>query len=233
MSLRQPGGSFRSDARPEPFSPAQVQARGGLLGKVMGLLAFTFVFAIVGGIVGAGLPPVLILPLFLVEIGLIFGVQWARNRQGLNLILLYAFAFVSGMTFGLPIAYYVGAGLGSIVLQAAAITGVMTVGLSLYALTTKRDFSGIGVYLFIGLLGLIVASIVGIFFGGTLLQAVLGFGGAILFSFYLIYDVQKTRTWENTMGNAVVIALGVYLDIVNLFFSILRLLGATSGGGRR
>ena len=202
----------------------------GLLGKIFGLLAFSLAFATVGGAVGAQIGPGWIMPLFFVELGLIFAVQRLREREGINLVLLYAFATVSGMTIGPIIAAYVAAGLGTVVLEAAGITAAMTVGLSAYALTTKRDLSGLQPYLFMALLGLIVASLVNIFVGGTVMYTILSWGGAMLFSVLLIFDVNRARYAADTMGNAVVLTLGIYLDIVNLFLFVLRIL---QGGGRR
>ncbi len=202
----------------------------GLLGKIFGLLAFSLAFATVGGAVGAQIGPGWIMPLFFVELGLIFAVQRLREREGINLVLLYAFATVSGMTIGPIVAAYVAAGLGTVVLEAAGITAAMTVGLSAYALTTKRDLSGLQPYLFMALLGLIVASLVNIFVGGTVMYTILSWGGAMLFSVLLIFDVNRARYAADTMGNAVVLTLGIYLDIVNLFLFVLRIL---QGGGRR
>ena len=196
----------------------------GLLGKVFGLLAFTLAFAALGGVVGAAIGPAVIWPAFIAEIVLVWTAGKWREREGLNLVLLYAVAVLSGMTIGPLIVAYVSNGLGAIVLQAGAITGVMTAGLSVYALTTKRDFSGLAPYLFIGILGLVVASIIGVFIGGTMLSLIIGWVGAVLFSLALIYQVQQAKSAEDTMGNAVIIALGIYLNIVNLFLSILRIL---------
>lgn len=218
------------------FPSERTQVRGrlssGLLGKVFGLLAFSLAFAVVGGWVGAQLGAGWILPLFLVEIGLIVGVNVARNKEGLNLLLLYAFAFVSGMTLGPIIAAYAGAGLGVLVAEAVLITGVMTAGLAVYALTTRRDFTGLGPYLFMGVLGLVVAGFIGIFVGGGLFSAMIGFAGAVVFSLLLVYDVQRAKYAADTMGNAVVLTLGIYLDIINLFLSILRILSYLQGGSR-
>jgi FtsH-binding integral membrane protein len=208
------------------------QLSSGLLSKVFGLLSFSLAFAAVGGAAGWRLNPGWILPLMLVEIGLIIGVNVAREKEGLNLLLLYGFTFVSGLTLGPILAAYTNAGLGGIVLEAAAVTAVMTVGLSAYALTTKRDFSGLAPYLFMGLLGLFVALIIGLFVGG-IFQALIGFAGALIFSGLLIVDVQRAKSAQDTMGNAVVITLGIYLDIVNLFLYILRILSYFQGGSRR
>lgn len=201
------------------------QLSSGLLSKVFGLVAFSLAFAVAGGVVGAQLGPGWMWPLLIGQIALIFAVQGLREKEGLNLVLLYGFTFVSGMTAGMIVDAYVGAGLGSIVLQAVAITGVMTLGLSAYAVVTKRDFSGLAPYLFMGLLGLVVAGLIGIFVGGGMFQVMLGWAGAILFSLMLVFDVQRAKYLPDTMGNAVVIALGIYLDIINIFFSILRILG--------
>jgi len=209
---------------------ARERLASGLLGKIFGLLAFSLAFATVGGAVGSQMSTGWIMPLFFVELGLIFAVQRLREREGINLVLLYAFATVSGMTIGPIVAAYVGAGLGTVVLEAAGITGAMTVGLSAYALTTKRDLTGLQPYLFMALLGLIVASIVNIFVGGTVMYTILSWGGAMLFSILLIFDVNRARYAADTMGNAVVLTLGIYLDIVNLFLFVLRIL---QGGGRR
>ncbi|MFN8557063.1 MAG: Bax inhibitor-1/YccA family protein [Dehalococcoidia bacterium] len=205
----------------------------GLLSKVFGLLAFSLVFATLGGVVGARYAQGWLLPLLIVQVALIFAVHALRNREGWNLGLLYGFTFVSGMTVGTIIARYVGAGLGGVVVQAAGVTGLMTVGLSAYALTTKRNLSGLGPALFIALLGLIVASIVGLFVGGGLLRTFIVWGGAVLFSLLLVYDVNRARYAEDTLGNAVIIALGVYLDIVNLFLYILQILTSLQGGSSR
>lgn len=200
----------------------------GLLGKVFGLLAFSLVFASVGGVVGAQIGSGWILPLFIVQIGLMFAVQGLREKEGINMVLLYAFAFVSGMTIGPLVAAYVNAGMGTAVLQAGVVTGAMTAGLGGFALVTKRNLSSWQPYLFVGLLGLLVAMIVNIFVGGSVMYGILSWGGALLFSALLIFDVNRAKYAPDTMGNAVVLTLGIYLDIVNLFLFILRII---SGGG--
>jgi modulator of FtsH protease len=211
------------------FGTQTGELTGTLLGKVFGLLAFCFAFAAAGGAVGYRLDPGWILPLIIVQLGLTFAVQALREKDGVNIAVLYACTFVSGMVLGPIIASYVNAGFGTAVFQAAAVTGVMTVGLSAYALTTKRDFAGVRPYLFIALLGLLAAMIVNMFVGGTVMYAILSWGGAMLFSVLLVVDVNRTRYVADTMGNAVVITLGIYLDIINLFLFVLRIIQ----GGRR
>lgn len=207
----------------------QERLASGLLGKVFGLLAFAMAFAVVGGYVGAQLGSAYFLPIMIGYFALFFAVQAMREREGINLILLYAFATATGLLVGPVIQSYLNAGAGDIVLEAAAITGVMTAGLSAFALTTKRDLSGLAPYLFMALLGLLVTMIVNIFVGGNLLSVMIGWAGAFIFSGLLIIQVQRAKYAPDTMGNAVIITLGIFLNIVNLFLSVLRILQ----GGRR
>jgi FtsH-binding integral membrane protein len=212
-----------------PFGTTTGELSSGLIAKVFGLLAFSLGAAAVGGLVGYRLPPGLFLPLMIAEFALIFAVQAVRDREGWNIALLYTFTFVSGVTLGPIVAAYVGAGLGGVVLQAAGVTGAMTVGLSAYALTTKRDLSGLQPFLFVGLIGLLIASVLNIWVGGSALYALLSWGGALLFSTLLVFQVNRIRSTPDTMGNAVVITMGIYLDIVNLFLFMLRIMS----GNRR
>ncbi len=208
---------------------ANERLASGLLGKVFGLLAFSLAFATVGGYVGAQLSSSWFFPIMIGYFALFFAVQALREREGINLVLLYAFTFSSGLLVGPIVQSYVDAGAGSVVLEAVGITGAMTAGLSVYALTTKRDLSGLAPYLMMALLGLIVTMVVNIFVGGTLLSVITGWAGAFIFSGLLIMQVQRAKYAPDTMGNAVIISLGIYLSIVNLFLSILRILQ----GGRR
>jgi FtsH-binding integral membrane protein len=208
---------------------AEPRIASGLLGKIFGLLAFSLVFATVGGYVGSKMSGAWFLPIVVLYFGLFFAVQKLRDREGINLVLLYAFAFSSGLLIGPVVGNYVSAGLGGTVLEAAAITGVMTAGLGAFALTTKRDFSGLTPYIFVGILGLFAAMIANIWVGGSMLSVAIGWVGALLFSALLVVHVQRAKYAPDTMGNAIVLTLGIYLDIVNLFLLILRILQ----GGRR
>ena len=214
--------SFPQD-RAEPREVGGLSS--GLVGKVFALLAFSLAFAVVGGWVGYGLNPGWILPIFLVQFALIFAVNAFREREPWNLILLYTFAFMSGLTIGPIIAEYVSEGMGDIVIQAAVVTGVMVGALSLFALTTKWNLLSLAPFVLVALIGLIVASIVNIWIGGETLYAIVSWAGALIFSVLLVIDVQRAKYAPDTLGNAVVIALGVYLDVVNLFLFVLRILG--------
>jgi FtsH-binding integral membrane protein len=206
--------------------------RSSVLAKVSGLLAFSMVFTALGAVVGMQAPG-LGLPALIGVLILSFVVQLARNVPVLNLFLLYTLTTLMGVGLGGIIDLYVNAGAGTIVVEAAGSTALLTVGLAAYALTTKSDMSGWGSKLFIALIGLIAASVVGIFVQATILDIVIGLGGSVLFSLYLVYQINRARTIEDTLGNAIVVAVGIYLSIINLFLSLLRLLTALQGGSRR
>src|SRR5213592_2228410 len=100
-------------------------SRGGLLGKVFGLLAFSMAFTAVGAVVGLQLGPGLALPATIGMMILSFTLGLARNLRVLNLVLMYTLTFLAGIALGGIVTVYVQAGAGRIVLQAAAMTAVM------------------------------------------------------------------------------------------------------------
>src|SRR5439155_14403829 len=181
---------------------AATAVRGNLLGKVFGLLAFSMAFTALGALVGLQLGPALALPATIGMMVLSFALGFARNVRVLNLVLMYTLTLLAGIALGGIVTVYIAAGAGRIVLQAAATTAVLTTGLSVYGLTTRRDFSGLGAKLFFAVLALVAASIVGLFFASSVLQLVLGLAGSVIFSLYILYEVQQTRYAEDTMGNA-------------------------------
>lgn len=200
-------------------------ARGNLMAKVFGLLAFSMAFTAVGALVGVRLGPSLAMPATIGMMVLSFAVGFARNVPGLNLVLMYSLTFLAGIAAGGIVTVYVAAGLGGAVINAAATTAVITFGMSAYGMTTKRDFSSWGSKLFVAMLALVAASVVGIFVASSLLQLIVGFGGAVLFSIFILYEVQQARYAEDTLGNAILIAVGLYISIFNLFMSLLRVFG--------
>jgi modulator of FtsH protease len=212
---------------------ATTATRGSLLGKVCGLLAFSMAFTAVGAVVGLQLGPSLALPATIGMMVLSFALSFAREKAGLNLVLMYTLTFLAGIALGGIVTVYIAAGAGAIVFQAAAMTAIITVGLSAYGLTTKRDFSGMGSKLFFAMLALVAASIVGIFLQATIFQLAIGLAGSVIFSLYILWEIQQTRYAEDTLPNAIMITVGLYLSIFNLFLSLLRVLGIFGGFGSR
>ena len=160
----------------------------------------------------------------ILELGLLVGLMFAKRKAGLNLILLFAFTFVSGLTltpilgrtFAMP-------GGAAIVAQAFTLTTVAFGGLSVFAMNTKRDFTAWGKMLFITLIVLLVAMLLNLFFQSPIFQVALSCVAAVLFSAYILYDTQNIirGNYETPIEGAV----DLYLDFLNLFVSLLRILG--------
>lgn len=163
--------------------------------------------------------------LFGIEIALIwFVIPRVKHIPGVNLAVLFAFAFISGLTIApLLTSIFSMPGGASIVGQAFLMTSVAFGGISMFAMSTKRDFSGMGKMLFIALIIMIVASISNIFFQSSMFQLAIASGGALLFSAFILYDTQQII--KGGYDSPIEAALSLYLDFFNLFISLLQILG--------
>jgi modulator of FtsH protease len=205
--------------------------RPAVLGKVLGLLGFAFMFTAGGALIGRGLGPGAFFLALIGSFGTLIALQFLRERSPINLGLLYAFATFEGMIIGLVLEAYVARGLGGAVMNAAAATGTVTLAAGAYGYTTKRDLSGMGGILFAGLLGVIVASVVGIFVQLPLLYIGISAVAAVLFTGFLVFDLNRIANARGASeGMAILLAVSVYLDIINLFLALLRLFGFAAGG---
>lgn len=195
------------------------------LKQVYAMLAASLVVAVAAGYVGMTLPfaqehPIILMLLMFGAMFLAFKVQNAGT--------LFLFTGISGLSVGPLIAIYVGAGLSHIVGQAAFMTGAVFVGLSFYAMTTRKDLSMLGGMMFAGLIVLLVGGLLNLFFQSTALSFALSAGGAVIFSGYILYETQQLRSNPGAVAPSVA-ALSMYLNILNLFLSLLRLLGIMGG----
>ena len=210
-------------------------AHQSLLSKVLTLLSFSLVaagFGLLAGLqlldagIGAFLLPAIILE-FIVLIAVMITSRKLPHAAILNMSLLYLFTFISGMTISTIIAAFTAAGKVNAIYEALALTGVLTVGLGTFAWTTKRNLSFLGPILFIGLLVVVVASIFSIFFSTGPLSFIIALVSVGLFSGFIVYDIQRIKFTENTMSAAILLTISIYLDILNLFLSLLRLFGGS------
>ncbi|HTH94791.1 MAG TPA: Bax inhibitor-1/YccA family protein, partial [Rhodocyclaceae bacterium] len=172
--------------------------------------------------------PIMSLLLFLgVSFGLMFAVQANRN-SGLGVVLLLAFTFFMGVMLGplLSVALHYRNG-GQLIALAAGGTGVIFFTLAGIAATTKRDFSNMGKFLIVGLILLLVASIANAFMHIPALALSISGIGVLLFSGFILFDINRIVHGGET--SYVSATLSVYLDIYNLFTSLLQLLMAFAG----
>jgi modulator of FtsH protease len=203
------------------------------LGKVMGLLAVASIFTAIGAL--AGLP----LGRAGFFIGLIGGLVclivlgFVKDRTPLNLVLLYTFAVLEGVFLGQVLDTYVRAGLSRVVLDAAVVTAGVSLVAGAYGYTTKRDLTAFGSILFIGLLIVIGASLLGLFLHLPALYTAISAAAALLFTGFLIFDLNRiARAGEISTGDTVLLAVSVYVDVLNLFLALLSLLTAIRGDER-
>ena len=163
------------------------------------------------------------------QLALVLGIQFGINKINATaaLGLFFVYAATLGLTIGLIVAGYE---LGSVVtafLSASAMFGAAAI----YGHVTKRSLAGLGGILFMGLIGLIAASVLNIFIGGEGLSFVISLIGVVIFTALTAYDVQRIQNGDlavmtGSMEKAAVIgALHLYLDFINLFLFLLRLTG--------
>jgi FtsH-binding integral membrane protein len=139
------------------------------------------------------------------------------------------YAALIGVTFASLFVVYTYASIAQVFFITAATFGAM----SLWGYTTQRDLTGMGSFLFMGLIGIIIASLVGFFVHSSMLQWVISVAGVIIFTGLTAYDTQKIKEMYvasddgTVMGRKAIFgALSLYLDFINLFLMLLRLLGS-------
>lgn len=162
--------------------------------------------------------------LVILEFALLFGVYATKKNPPVALFMLFAFTFMSGLTLTPLLSNILAMPSGAgIVANSFMLTTVIFGGLSIYAMTTKTSYMEMGKGLFIALIIIIVASIINIFLGSPILQVVIASVGALLFSAFILYDTQNiiNGNYETPIEGAV----ALYLDFLNLFISLLQILG--------
>ncbi|MBF0184288.1 MAG: Bax inhibitor-1/YccA family protein [Magnetococcales bacterium] len=195
------------------------------LKQVYSLLAASMIVAVAAGYVGMSLPfarehPIILMLLMLGAMFLAFAVK--------NAATLFLFTGISGLSLGPVIAVYVGAGLSHVVGEAVFMTGAVFAGLTVYALTTRRDLSVMNGILFAGLIVLLVGGLLNLFFHSSALSFAMAAIGSVIFSGYVLVETQELKSNPWAMAPSVA-ALSMYLNVVNLFMSLLRLLGFVNG----
>jgi FtsH-binding integral membrane protein len=158
----------------------------------------------------------------------VFGITWALNNDPplpIALILLHGFAAIMGLSMS---TIFVTFTLGSIFVAfigAATLFGVM----SLYGYFTGRSLDGLGQFMFVGLIAIIIVSLINIWLSNSVLQMVIAAISVIIFAGLTAYDTQKIReevSYETENNTSEIRgALSLYLDFINMFISLLQLFG--------
>lgn len=178
--------------------------------------------------------PFVLLMLVLVEFGLVFylsaRIMNMSAQRATSVFILYS--ALNGLTLSVIFLAYT----ATSIYQAFFVSAGAFAGMSVYAMVTKRDLTGLGKYFMMGLWGLIILSVIGIFFQSSQFQMMISVIGLILFMGLTAYDTQIIMQWSNEYSGtvddtnyrriAIIGALKLYLDFINIFLFMLRLLGS-------
>ena len=171
----------------------------------------------------------LFLGLFVAQIGIVFylSARVSRIAPGTATLLFIGYAALTGVTLSVLVLAYTGASIATTFVVTAGMFGA----LALYGTTTSRSLAGVGQFAFMGLIGLILATIVGFFWHSPALQFLISVVGVIVFTGLTAWDAQNLKQMAaelpaSQVGSyAIVGALRLYLDFINLFLFLLRFLG--------
>lgn len=170
--------------------------------------------------------------LIIAQLGLVFVLSGMVHKMSgamaTSLFMLYS--VLTGVTISSVLLLYTKSSIASTFFICAAMFGA----LSIYGYTTKRSLTGMGSFLFMGLIGIIIASIVNIFMQSSMMSMVISYAGVLIFAGLTAYDTQKLKDMgneinqedkENMRRYSIMGALTLYLDFINLFLMLLRILG--------
>lgn len=169
--------------------------------------------------------------LFIAEIGLVWylSARVMRLQASTAGFLFLVYSFLNGLTLSLIFLVYTATSIQNVFFTTAALFAAM----SFYGYVTKRNLTGIGSFMFMGLIGVIIASIINIFIASSALDFAISLIGVVVFVGLTAYDTQKIKTMfyelsdnQELLGRYSVLgALTLYLDFINLFLFMLRLFG--------
>lgn len=159
---------------------------------------------------------------------LFFGMRIQHMKATTAQALFWVFAAVMGLSLATVFVVFTGESIARVFFITAATFGAM----SLYGYTTKRDLSGMGSFLMMGLIGVVIASLVNLFIGSSALQFAISVIGVLVFVGLTAYDTQQIKEmyWEaddeeTYKKKSIMGALRLYLDFINLFMLLLQLFG--------
>ena len=215
-------------------SGALVGERNRVLRNTYWLLALSLVPTVLGAWIGvktgimASMGMGLSTIIFLVgAFGLMFAIEKFKN-SGVGVGLLLGFTFFMGLMLSRLLAAVLGFSNGSTLIM-TAFGGTAAVFLAMASLATviKRDLTGMGKFLFVGALAIMVGAIINVFVGSTIGMMVISVMAIGIFSAYMLYDIKQIIDGGET--NYITATLALYLDIFNVFQSLLALLGLAGG----
>ena len=216
-------------------SRTYVREQNTVLRNTYLLLAISMIPTVLGALLGVQMGfsffpdrPMMSVLMFL---GIAFGFMWGIERtknSGMGVVLLLGFTFFMGLMLSniLQVALQFSNG-GALIATAAGGTGAIFFTLAGIATVTKKDFSFMGRFLFVGLVVVFLAAIANVFFQIPLLSVTVSAAAVLLFSAYILFDISRIVNGGET--NYITATLAVYLDIYNIFVNLLNLLMIFTG----
>jgi len=203
------------------FSTIYAHMTGGL--AFTGAVAMLFAAAgLTSALISSGLMWVFVFAPLVVALTL--GFMSHRLSTGASVMAFYGFAALMGISLSTIFLMYTGADIARVFF----ITAGMFAAMSIWGYTTNRDLTKMGSFLIMGLIGIILASLVNLFIGSTMLQMIVSIIGVVVFAGLTAYDTQRLKSdyFEGAdYRDAMFGALSLYLNFVNLFVNLLQLFG--------
>ncbi|WP_104732572.1 Bax inhibitor-1/YccA family protein [Helicobacter salomonis] len=164
---------------------------------------------------------------FIAEIAAFFGLMFTRRMPAVNLLMLFAFTFLTGITLVPLLGFVIARAGASAIWQALGMTTIVFGVMSVYAIKTKSDLANMGKMLFIALIVVMVASLINLFLGSPMMQVAIAGVSVILFSLFIAYDTQNII--RGLYATPIEAAVALYLDFLNVFASLLQIFGIMGG----
>ncbi|OJY19563.1 Bax inhibitor-1/YccA family protein [Pandoraea sp. 64-18] len=212
-----------------------VQMRNKVLRNTYWLLALSMLPTIAGAWLGvnygfalfAGSPMVSMIAFLAIAFGFMFAIERFKN-SGVGVALLLGFTFFMGLMLTRLLSFVLGFSNGaSLIMMAFGGTAVIFGVMATVATVSKRDFSGLGKWLFMGVLVILLASVANIWLQLPALMLTVSVIAIAIFSAYVLFDVQRVVNGGET--NYVTATLAIYLDLYNIFTNLLAILGVLGG----
>lgn len=215
------------------YRPAQWtgMSQATFMSRVLPYFGGGLLVTALGASFGRALGPGMILMGIILNLVLYFALAYNRHTPGLNVALYYLFTFTNGMLLGPLVATAQVIGGGAMIAQALGLTALGFFIAAGYVYVSGKDMSGLGPFLISGLAVVIIASLVNFFVGGTGLMLGISVISVFLFMGFTAYDMSNIM--HKFQDNEYILAtVELYLDFVNLFVHILRILIIIAGGRR-
>ncbi len=217
------------------YGATSVVERNRVLRNTYWLLALSMLPTILGAWIGvqmnfsllAGSPMIGFIVFLAIAFGFFYGIEKTKHSST-GVVLLLGFTFFMGLMLSRLIGHVLNFSNGpQLIMTAFGGTAVVFAAMASIATTSKRDFSGLGSWLFAGVIVILLAAVANIFLQMPALQIVISMVAVAIFSAYILFDVQRVVNGGET--NYITATLAIYLDLYNVFANLLALLGIFGG----